>query len=158
VNPTNVAGDDAAYAVADTTGSIDDVTEYMKVTTFGFTIPSGATIDGIEAGIKRKTNTSGVPIDNIVKIVKAGAISGTDQSAGAAWPTSEATATFGGSSNLWGLAWTDTDINASNFGVAFSATDTSVGNWIASINYITLTIYYTVASTSHSLTLVGVGS
>jgi hypothetical protein len=161
VNTGNSGADDAAYATADATFSIDDITEYLKITNFGFSIPAGATINSITAGVKRKTNTSSLPVDYSIKIVKAGTISGTDQSAGDAWPTSEATKTFtGGGGALWGLAWGPSDINDSGFGVAISCADSgSVGGWIASINYITLTIDYTpAASSAHTLTLLGVGT
>lgn len=63
-------------------------------------------------------------IDFSVKIVKGNTIAGTDQSVAAAWPPTKAYAMFGSSSNLWGLAWTPGDINASNFGVAVAATGT----------------------------------
>lgn len=65
--------------------------------------------------------TTGPACDNSIKLVKGGVISGTDLSAGAGYPTSDAYTSFGSSSNLWGLSLVPGDINASNFGVAVSA-------------------------------------
>lgn len=74
-------------------------------------------------------------IEESIKIIKGGVISGTDQSTGGAITGSYATYTFGSSSNLWGLSWAASDINATTFGVAISYT----GRFAATSHYITAT-------------------
>lgn len=67
--------------------------------------------------------TSPANFESSVKIVKGGSISGTDKSTGAAIPVNDTYVSYGGSSDLWGLSWTPADINAIDFGAAFSVID-----------------------------------
>lgn len=123
-NPGNAAANDASYATAtdnvSTTNSF-----YLKATNFGFTIPTGATIDGIVVEIDRKCSddSSDYCTDNIVRLQKS-SFQGDNKAIGSAthWPTSDAYATYGASNDLWGLSFTPSDINASDFGVGISAT------------------------------------
>ena len=119
-------------------------TNYLKVTNFGFSIPSGATIDGIEATIERRSNPAGA-LDTRVRIVKGGTISTTDNSSANAWTTSDVVRTYGSSSYLWGETWTDTDINSSTFGLACASVHSvfSKGGHVNEIDHITITVYYT---------------
>lgn len=62
-------------------------------------------------------------IESSIKLVKGGTISGNNKSTGASLPVgsgSETIISYGGSADIWGLTLTDTDINASTFGVALS--------------------------------------
>jgi hypothetical protein len=61
--------------------------------------------------------------DNAVRIVKGGSIGATDKSSVDAWPSTEASASYGGSSDLWGETWEASDINGSGFGLAISAVE-----------------------------------
>lgn len=60
--------------------------------------------------------------ENSIKLVNGGVISGNDKSTAATLPWSDAYVSYGGSSDLWGLALTPTDVNGSNFGVGYSTT------------------------------------
>jgi len=51
-NPGNAASSDNAYAVFSTSGV--QQSHYLKATNFGFSIPAGATIDGVAVSIERK--------------------------------------------------------------------------------------------------------
>jgi len=127
----------------------------MLLTGFGFSIPSGATINGITASIERKkTGNAGSSIkDSLIKLIKGGVVSGTDKKSGLNWPTTETVATYGGSSDLWGLTLTHTDVNDANFGIAvaiscFGAKFPATGN----IDLITLTVDYTTGGGGGSQT------
>jgi hypothetical protein len=61
--------------------------------------------------------------ENSVKLIKGGTISGDDKSTNATLPTSDTYVSYGGASDMWGLSLVPSDINASNFGVGFSAKD-----------------------------------
>jgi hypothetical protein len=100
---------------------------YLKLTNFGFTIPSGATINGITASVLRKASGANVTKDSNLKLVNsAGTIGGTDKAdTSTFYPTSLTAASYGSSSDLWGAAWTSADINNSNFGIALSAVNAS---------------------------------
>lgn len=123
----------------------DDTTYWLRATTFGFTIPAGATIDGIKVEIEKRANDYGVE-DLDVKIVKAGAEAGTDKGqTGVEWPLTDTYYTYGGTTDKWGLAWAATDINASNFGVSISANFFYMeGSARAYVDHIRITVYYTV--------------
>lgn len=100
-------------------------TNYLTVQNCGFAIPAAATICGIAVSIERSTGgliIGGSIRDAVVRIIRNGSISGTNHASAAAWPGSDAIATYGSASDLWGIAWTPTDINAADFGLALSAT------------------------------------
>jgi len=78
-------------------------------------------------------------VDNSVRLIKGGIITGNDYAqTTAAWPTTDAYATYGGSTDLWGTTWTDSDINANSFGAVISA---SVQNGTAQVDHMRITIF-----------------
>jgi hypothetical protein len=77
--------------------------------------------------------------DNSVRLIKGGTITGSNYAQTTlAWPATDAYATYGGCSNLWGTTWTDSDINSSSFGAVLSA---SVQNGTARVDHMRITIY-----------------
>lgn len=143
-NPGFAVSDNAQYATATEAGMGGTTSEYLKITNFGFSLPAGAVVSGIEAGYKR-VSVSGNCSDNTVKLVKGGTVGGTNNGGvGIPWNTSEGTATYGSTSDLWGQTWLYSDINASNFGIVlsvdFAAPET------ASVNYVYITVTYTVVT------------
>lgn len=141
-NPSNAQTSNDARATA-TSITTNVVSHYLKATNFGFSIPSGATIDGILVEIERSASTSNNNKDNSIKIVKGGTIQGNEKAVADAWPTTDAYASYGGAADLWGLTWTPTDINAADFGVVVSAQSYSGGLLGARVDHIRITIYYT---------------
>lgn len=143
-NPDNIKVSDNVYASA-STSTVPFTTHYLKATNFGFSIPAGATINGILVEIERKMSGPSVSvIDSEIKIVKSdGSIGSTNKSTGATWQTVESYSSFGGSSDLWGETWTSSDINSSNFGAVLSAT---VNLRTANVDHIRITITYTEVS------------
>lgn len=125
---------------------------YLKATGFGFSIPSGATINGIVVEVERKASAntaSNTIVDTSVRIVKGGALGVNDDKATAGgWPTTDAYATYGGSTDLWLETWTPTDINATNFGAAIAAEEVCTGTTAvtASVDHIRITVSYTPAA------------
>lgn len=137
-----------AYADSGTTAPSSS--HYIKATNFGFSIPSGATIDGIVVEIERKTNNTANTYkakDSRVRIVKGGTIQTTDLAdTGTIWPITDTYKTYGSSSELWGTTWTDTDINSSTFGVVISASLRGLpGKFFsyAYVDHIRITVHYT---------------
>jgi hypothetical protein len=99
-------------------------TNYLVVQNFGFSIPSSASICGIEVTIERKV--TGLLVgssvrDNSIRLLKNNVISGTNLASSSNWPGSDGNAVYGDVNETWGSAWTAADINAANFGVAISA-------------------------------------
>lgn len=144
-NPSNAGASDNSYATAVlTTGTIGN---YLKATNFGFSIPSGATIDGIVVEIEKKGSVNSGPariVDNVVKLVIGGTITGNNKASASAWPTSDTVASYGTSTDLWGTTPTDSDINASTFGVVLAPRNASIKMSItASVDHMKITVYYT---------------
>lgn len=78
----------------------------------------------------------GSPVVNSVKVVKAGVVGGSDKSTSQAVSSSDATITFGTSADLWGNTLTSTDVNASNFGFAFSgAAGAQLTDYLTATNF-----------------------
>jgi hypothetical protein len=144
--PANITTINSPYAsVTVPTNDPDLITNYLQGTNYGFSIPSNVTVLGITVTINRYSPTGTNRIrDYRVMLVKGGVIqTGTNYAATSTnWPTSIATATYGGISDLWGNTWTPADINASNFGVAVSVTNPAAADRTGYVDYIQVTVTY----------------
>jgi hypothetical protein len=140
------------YATAVDVPSQGGITRYLQGTNYSFSIPSGSTINGIMVTINKNSSGSQSPFlrDNVVKLIKGGAIVGNNKAVtGVDWTTgSLATTTYGSSTDLWGVTtWTPADINNANFGVALSAINSNTNynrDRTATVDYMQITVYYTV--------------
>ncbi len=134
---------DNAYAEAASLPSSGGTSRYLTLTGFGFSIPAGAAVDGVEVVVERKA--SGMTVyDNSIKLLIAGTVSGTNQSAGLSWSSiSDTSVTYGGVSNTWGLTLTGADVNSSTFGVAISAINNGISTRTAQVDHVTVKVYYT---------------
>jgi|694.fasta_scaffold00302_31 hypothetical protein len=107
--------------------------------------------------------TNSGSVENTIKLIKGGTISGNNKSTGATIPSTLTTVSYGGTTDLWGLSFTVTDVNASNFGVVFLVENPvagTVSNYLnaqnfgfsvpssSTINGITCTITQQEAATS----------
>lgn len=144
-NPSQADTSDGLYATASVIASQSN---YLKATNFGFALPVGATVVGVVPEFQRKWNGVGpaAPTDTETKLVKGGTVQGDNKSAGASWSTTEAYVSFGGASDLWGLALTRDDVNASDFGVVISATGGGGAGSAIQVNHVRMTVYYTEAA------------
>ncbi len=145
-NPSNAKTSNDVDAVGG--APLEASSHYLKATNFGFSIPSGMTIDGIKVEIEqlgRKIATAGLPNENSIKIVKGGTIQGNEKSTGAVLPSTDTYITYGGATDLWGLSWSASNINAANFGVGFSVAlhGFFTVSSIAEVDHIRITVYYT---------------
>ena len=62
------------------------------------------------------------PKITLAKLIKGGSQSGDNKASNTSIPTSVGNVDFGGASDLWGNTLSDSDINASNFGIAVQIT------------------------------------
>lgn len=122
-------------------------TNLLKITGFGFSLPSNAIIQGISVTISREATAylgaSGVVTDTNVQLIKGGVVQSTNRSRGDSWPASWAPNSWGGSTDLWGGTWLYSDINATNFGVAIAAT--VEGEALVSGTGVQIQVFYTLA-------------
>lgn len=151
VNPGGAqTPDDAQLAqFISTPFATDETSERLQATNFGFTIPGGATIDGINVYIEKRELNTGIS-DNSVQIIKGGTVQGNDYAEfGVPWPASETIVTYGtGTTDLWGLAWGASDINSSGFGAGIKAISDGSDPFggIGQVDAISIKVYYTEAA------------
>ena len=154
-NPGGITADDSSYA---STAGVFYTTEgsyFLRATNFGFSIPSGATINGITATIRANASYyDGFAGDYVyvtsVVLLKGGTRGGSDLSDSADIISSEASYVYGATNTLWGNTWSASDINSSNFGLDFQVVlvDTNGQGAYPFVDYIQLSIDYTPAAAS----------
>jgi len=151
VSPENITIVGSPYATMVLPTST--ISRYLKGTGYGFNIPANATINGITVRISRSSSGTGSPliVDNVVSLVKNGAIVGSNAASATGWPYSLTEATYGSASSLWGETWTPADINNANFGVVLSAVNEyTVNPRSLNVDYMQITVDYTPAPVSAS--------
>lgn len=136
---------DGTWALATTTDITG--THYLKLTNFGFAIPSDATVDGITVEVRKFGSSATQCFDEEARIVKGGSIGTTDRRLLPVWPTSPTYVTYGSSSDLWGESWTGADINSSGFGFALAANSSGLSQNFA-VEHVRITVYYTPATSA----------
>jgi hypothetical protein len=122
-SPANALTDDGLFAV-DTnsgTGTSTSCTSTAKdrhvFSNYGFNIPAGSTIQGIEVKLNSKVDsTSGSP-RFCVQLSWNGGTSWTTAVTSATLSTNETVYTLGGVTNTWGRTWSNTDFSDANFRV-----------------------------------------
>lgn len=121
---------------------------------FGFSLPTGAVVKGIEVTLQCRNAVPGLPPGGglpqklRVQLLKAGALAGspllTELKAG---PSQ--TLWFEGPSGLWETTWTAAQVNAEDFGVAIWFINTGGITHLEYVFYpLIVTVYYIVSETS----------
>jgi hypothetical protein len=137
-NLTHVTAADGSYV--NNGGGSGSITHYLLSADHSFSIPAGATISGIVAEVRIKSQF-GVSKDTSVKLAKGGVIGGNDNASSSTIGTTDTWLTFGANNDLWGQTWSVSDINASNFGLAFAAKVTGSTDSLF-LDAIRITVYY----------------
>lgn len=148
VNPGNAQFSDGVFSI---TGSLaaSATSNLLRATGFGFSIPSTATIVGIQLSVQCMANGSPANIqDGGAFVAVFGSFTGTDHSAAITWPAypTEGARVFGGATDLWGQTWTPANINDPNFGGAIGATNAGLSTGLAYIDFISIVVYYTLGA------------
>ena len=112
-----------------------------------FSIPTGATIDGIEVRAEIYAEFASVMTDATIRVLKAGTATGSDYGRGPSvfWPTGRTVVLWGGTGDKWGTTWDDTDINDADFGARIQNANPSSTRCTGYCDYIEITVYYTAA-------------
>jgi len=161
VNPGNIVSSNNVYTTASLSyGSVlTEVSDYIRADYFGFDIPEFATIDGIVCSLERKASAANVIQDYAVSILKNGSVpAGSDDKKYTLsyWPAFDATINYGSASDLWGTTWTPADINHVNTGFGVRAEYMpGYGSATAYVDYMEMTVYYTLNGIKHGATSVG---
>lgn len=142
---TNIGANDSTYA-----GSIAfsaNTTQTLKGTNLSFSLPVGATVDGIEVDVDVKCNNA-FGLDYGAYLIIGGTVqTGTNKAVGTALNTSDTVITYGGPLDDWGGVTRD-QVNATDFGFAWRGEFTAGAT--ISVDYITITIYYTELGGDHT--------
>ena len=140
--PNNAFTSDGAVAYA---GLASNGSAYLRLTSFGFAVPAGATINGVSVAVERSSSSASANIrDASVKLVKASVVTGSEHANTALqWPTADTVATYGSGSDLWGTTLTQADVNNAGFGVVIAAQNLNSAGSFARIDAVTITLTYT---------------
>lgn len=142
--PGNAYASDNAYAVSPSGTTGDDV----GYTSFGFSIPTDATINGIAVTVEGHHNF-GSAINGVVWFALSGnaGSSYTATTISGTWPSgaSDTTETLGSASDLWGTTWTPSNFSTANFKLRMFHGYSGV---ITSIDQVVVTVTYTPAAAS----------
>lgn len=146
VNPGNIVSDNATEAaITAATYDTPDISQLLVASNFGFSIPNGATIDGITVEIDRRC-FAGTASDNRVQLATGTAFANLvgDNKADTAlsWPVSSTVKTYGGASDLWAAGLTVAQINAPGFAVMLSVQADSANTDIG-VDFVRVTVDYT---------------
>jgi len=145
VEPNAITSPGSPYAVA-TLNKDNRYSNYLQGTNYSFNLPINAIITGIEVVITHMSSGNNPSIyDNIVSLVKAGAILPDNKASLTPWLKGDfSTTTYGSSTDLWGTTWTPADINDPNFGVALAVYRPNQGNNLrdAIVDTMQITVYY----------------
>lgn len=151
-SPTNAYIQDGNFAVDTNSGSNTGTSctgtdkDRHVFYNYGFTVPSGATINGLAINLNAKVDsTTGSP-----KLCAQFSWDG-----GTTWTTTESTNTLsttattytlGGSSDTWGRTWSDTDFSNTNFRMRIISVASSTSRDF-SLDFAGVKIYYNSIST-----------
>jgi MSHA biogenesis protein MshQ len=147
-NPARAETSNNSYATANVDGS---TTDPLQCVDFGFSLPLGSTVTGVEVFVERRSSSTanGGSRDASLFLVKGGASVGANRATATIYTTGDVSEGHGSSSDLWGTTWTVAEINAADFGTVFTATKPSGagGAHTISVDHIYITVYYTIPPT-----------
>jgi hypothetical protein len=132
--PGNATADDGA----DTTAAVP--TDYLVTSSYGFTIPDGATILGVTVRVEASETGSGS--SNYIPQLQSDTtptLIGAAKSAVTVSGSTKVISTNGGVTDTWSATLTPAIVNAAGFGVSIWSTDTT--NTLA-VDFITIAIEY----------------
>lgn len=141
INPTNAYSYDSTYA--STEGRFSEQIYYN----FGFSIPSGATIDGIEV-----VGNMGSPYTFWflrAKLSRDGGSSWTSQKSSGKKDGDDIDEFFGASDDTWGMTWNSSDFSNTNFRIIIDNRDGDDyfgASYYDNLDHIKIKVYYTESS------------
>lgn len=134
-----VPSDSIDYAAVTSLGTSNGpMQDRLILEDFHFNVPDSSRILGIEVEVRRAGDDYTTVIDYAVQLVKGGEEVGNDYGTTDSWSPELESVFYGGPGDLWGEAWTPTDINDAQFGVAIGALPDGGGRAYIDIAYITV--------------------
>jgi len=130
INDANWANGDATFSV------------YLNSTNYGFSIPSNASIKGIEVVIERKQANTAVIHDAEIRLSKDYNLLPANGSTGDVWSLTSERMVYGSSTDTWGTTWLPSDINNQGFGTSLKVYAVTGGDDGAQVDYMQIKVYY----------------
>jgi type II secretory pathway pseudopilin PulG len=163
-NPTRVYINDGSSAVDTNSGSNTGTNcagtdkDKHRFYNFDFSIPTGATINGIEANLVAKAdNTTGTP-KICVQLSWDGGTTWTTAKTSNNLTTSLATYSLGGASDTWGRSWSDADFTNANFRVRLIDVASNISRDF-SLDWLGVKVYYNgISSMANDMEPFGYGA
>ena len=157
-NLANIVSDDNSDANTEKVPSgfdSDEIHEHLRSRNYGFTIPAGETILGIEVQVEVWDANATLDMDDSdARLAKADVPVGADRSIAGVWPSTRTVRTYGSPTDLWGTTWTPAEVNAAGFGFALQPRALSGGTGaIAQVDYHRIIVYYTGGTPTADLDL-----
>ena len=140
--PENVLVQDDVRATA-ILSEATPATEELHVTGFGFSVPDGARIAGVDVALRRQSPDIGTR-DDEVKLITNGMSVGRFKFTKSPWPSSApGTHHYGGPNDAFAAELKGADVNREDFGASFSAKlDTGAISGDPAIDYIEVKVTY----------------
>lgn len=161
----NVSANDFQFASALTSSTVfcDQFngcfkTRYLYTTKYGFNIPLTSTVTGILAEVRRFSSTPNSTKDSSIMLINpANNLVGMNKASNIYWNnlSSAPYVSYGGTNDLWGTAWTPSDINNNNFGLSIKAYNGTNSNETIYIDHVRLTVYFTCDLPSQPTSVLG---
>lgn len=150
---TNIYTDNTSNAQMSTATTTPYVLPYLRGSTFNFAIPSGATIEGVQAQIAYATQTvESLYTETEVRLswgASASTLAATNKGSGT-FMVSNQTYTYGGVSDLWGetsATITPAVVNSSDFGLLLKVSRASgTTSRAVPVDFFALDITYSVSA------------
>lgn len=144
-NPGDAAVSDDVTASVTATGPSD----LLSASNFGFAIPFGSTITGIQVRVERKSAAGNTASTESIYLAQSGVQVGDIPAATlvAPWTTSDTVASAGGDGTLFGKMWTREEVNDPGFGVQYGLDATGTSDTF-SVDSITVEVFFTPPVTS----------
>ncbi|KKK84522.1 hypothetical protein LCGC14_2782500, partial [marine sediment metagenome] len=143
-NSVTTQNDDDAYVSLST--STEDTSDWLILSNFGFNIPTGAVIDGIEVLMDREATQSSSIRDEQLYLRKTGGQIGDNKADSVNyWDIidDDIYDSYGGTTDLWGTTWTAAEINSVDFGIDLYVKYFGSVATDARIDHLQIRVYYT---------------
>lgn len=138
--PQNVRLPDALSAKINLSGTV--VSHWLLASHFAAAVPPKALVRGFTVKVKRSAGFADEIADEGVALVRAGVPGQTKRISPGTWPARVEVATYGGATDTWGASFTDAEVRADDFGVAFAVRGAPAYQEDAWVDHIELTVHF----------------
>lgn len=152
-NPTNVYADDDALATCGPIGT-SEISKQLRCRAFGFTIPTHANICGVVVSSNCFADAANRVQDYSIQLLVAGNLDGDNLSVTSTfWATDTGTVREWGSNRTLPVFLTPALVNSTVFGVSIQITNNGLAAATASVDLVSMTIYYEQSMSSMGMHL-----